>query len=72
MSVSITYHLVCQKEDHLQAELAVAMVENIFKERTESSKDKGVVITFCSKPLNRGDALANETLAYLKFMLKLR
>lgn len=48
------------------------MVENIFKGWTESSKDKGIVITFRSKPLNRGDALANETLVYLKFMLKLR
>ena len=61
ISVSITYHLVCQKEDHLQAELVVKMVENIFKGWTESSKDKGVVITFCCKPMNRGDALANET-----------
>ena len=62
------YHLVCQKEDRLQAELVVAMVENIFKGQTKLSKDKGIVITFCSKPLNREDVLANETLVYLKFI----
>jgi hypothetical protein len=50
----------------------VAAIEKIFKGRTKLSKDKGVVIAFFSKPLNRGDAVANETLVYLKFMLKLR
>jgi len=50
----------------------VAAIEKIFKGWAKLSKDKGVVVAFCSKPLNRGDATTNETLVYFKFMLKLR
>jgi hypothetical protein len=34
-----TYHLVCQKQDHLQAEAAVAAIEEFFKRWTKSGKD---------------------------------
>ena len=34
-----TYHLVCQKQDCLQAEVAVAVIEEFFKRWTKSGKD---------------------------------
>ena len=33
------YHLVCQKQDCLQAEVVVAVIEEFFKRWTKSGKD---------------------------------
>ena len=70
--LTLTYHLVCQKQDGFQAELAVAVIKEIFQRGSKPIKDQSVVITFCSKPLNRRDVNTIQTLVYLKFVLKLR
>ena len=68
----LTYHLVCQKQDSFQAELAVVVIKEIFKGGSKPIKDQSIVIALCSKSLNRRDINAIQTLVYLKFMLKLR
>jgi hypothetical protein len=72
-SATCTHQLVCQKEDGLQAEFTVAVVEEIFDGWAKVVKNHGIEVTFYSEPADRGDANATgNTFVHLIFMLKLR
>jgi hypothetical protein len=47
--------LVCEKQDSLQGELAVAKVEEILQTRSEEIKNHGIVVTLGSEPANERD-----------------
>jgi hypothetical protein len=65
--------LVCQQENGLEAELAVAKVEQILKGGTEEVEHHGVVITFGSKPSHEWNSDATcECLVDFGFILELR
>lgn len=51
-----TYQLISEEKHSLEAELAVAEVEQVFKGGTEQVEDHGVVVTFCAVPANKRDA----------------
>jgi hypothetical protein len=73
MLTTSTYHLVCQNQDRLQVKLAVEAIKEIFKGRAKTFKDHGVVIAFCSKPVNGWDTDATyEAFIDLVFVVKLR
>lgn len=68
-----TDELICQKQNGLEAEFAVAEVEEIFERRAEKVKDHGVVVTFSAEPPDEGHADATrECLVDLGFVFKLR
>lgn len=46
----MTYELVSQQEDSLEAELAVAEVEQILERGTQEVEDHGVVVAFGAEP----------------------
>lgn len=48
--------LICKKQDSLQGEFAVAEVEEIFQTRSQKVEYHSIVVTFCSKPANKGNA----------------
>ena len=48
--------MVSKKQDGLEAELAVAEIEQIFKGGTKEIQDHGVVVTFGSEPPDERDA----------------
>ena len=66
----LTYHLVCQKQDIVQAEFAVTTIKKIFERWTKSTEDQCIVVAFSSKPVDGGDADASQAL--LKLVLKSR
>ena len=48
--------LICQQQNSLQGELSVAEVEKILQTRSKEIKDHGIVITFGSKPADKGNS----------------
>lgn len=44
--------LICQEQDGLQREFAVAEVKQILQAGPEEVQDHGVVVTFCAEPSN--------------------
>jgi hypothetical protein len=65
--------LICQQEDSLETELAVAKVEEIFQRRAEKIKNHGIVVAFGSKPSDKGNTdTTSESLVDLGFVLELR
>ena len=48
--------LVGEEQDSLQGELAIAEVEKILQARSEKIKNHGIVVTFGTKPADKGDA----------------
>lgn len=48
--------MVCEKQDGLEAKLAVAKVEEILQGRAKEINDHGVVVALRSEPANEGDA----------------
>jgi len=72
ITVAGTYHLVCQNQDHLQAKLAVVMIEELLKGRAQELKNHGIILTFHSEPANRWDTNdAYEALIDAVFILEL-
>jgi len=64
-----TYQLICES---LEAELAVAEIEEVFEGGTEKVKNHGIVITFCSEPPNERHANATrKCLIDLRFVFEL-
>jgi len=51
--------LVGKEQDGLEGELSVAEVEEILQTGTKEIEDHGVVVTFGSKPTNKGNADAS-------------
>lgn len=47
--------MVCQKQDSLQAELAVAEVEKVLEGGTKEVENHGIIITFGSEPPDEGN-----------------
>jgi hypothetical protein len=69
---SRAYQLICQQEDSLETELAVAEVEEIFQRRPEKIKNHGIVVAFGSKPSNKGHPnTTSKSLVDLGFVLEL-
>jgi hypothetical protein len=65
--------LVGQQQDGLERELAVAKVEKILQTGSEEIDDHGVVVTFGSKPADKGNAdTSSEGLVHAGFILELR
>jgi len=65
--------MVCQNQDCLQVKLAVEAIKEIFEGRAKVFKDHGVVIAFCSKPVNGWDTNATyKAFIDLVFVVKLR
>lgn len=65
--------LICQQENGLERELAVAEVEQILQTGSEEVQDHGVVVTFCSEPTDERDAdTAGEGLVDTGLVLQLR
>ena len=50
-----THQLISQKEDSLQAELAVAEVKEVFERGTEEIDDHGIVVALGPEPTDEGD-----------------
>ena len=64
--------MVCQQENGLEAELAVAKVEEVLEGGPEEIHDHGIVVALCSKPANKGHAdAAGEGLVDLGLVLEL-
>ena len=67
-----THQLISQKEDSLQAELAVAEVEQILERGPQEVNDHGIVIAFGAEPTDKGDTNAtSKGLVDLGLVLKL-
>jgi hypothetical protein len=65
--------LVRQHENSLQAESSVAAIEELFKGRTESLQNQGIIFTFCAKPVKGRDARASrKVFVDMDFVLKLK
>lgn len=65
--------LICQQEDGLERELAVAEVEQILQTGAEEVQNHGIVVTFCSEPTDERDAdTAGEGLVDTGLVLQLR
>lgn len=68
----VTDQLVGEKEDGLEAELAVTKIEQVLKGRPEQVENHGIVITFCAVPTNKGNADAtSESLVDFRLVLEL-
>ena len=52
----MTYQLVGQQEHGLQAELAVAEVEEVFQRGSKQVQDHGIVVALGTEPANERDA----------------
>ena len=48
----MTYQLICQKQDSLEAEFAIAEVEEVLKRGAEEIDDHCIIIAFGSEPAN--------------------
>ena len=48
--------MVCKKQDGLEAELAIAEIEEVFQGGTEEVDDHGIVVALRSEPANEGNA----------------
>ena len=67
-----TYKLISEEEDGLEAELAMAEVEQVLERGAEEINDHRIVVTLGAKPTDEGDAnAASEGLVDLGFILKL-
>ena len=68
----MTHQLVCQKQNSLETEFAVAKVEEVFERGAEKVEDHGVVVTFSAEPSDEGNAdTAGESLIDLGLVLEL-
>lgn len=69
----MTYQLIREQKDGLEAELAVAEVEEVFEGRAEEVEDHSVVVAFGSEPSNERDPnTASESLVHLGLIFELR
>jgi hypothetical protein len=65
--------LVCQEEDGLQREFAVAEVEEVLQAGAEEIEDHGIIVTFGAEPANKGDThAAGERLVDTSLIFELR
>ena len=48
--------LISQEEDSLEGEFSVAEVEEVLQRRAEEIEDHCIVVTFCAKPTDEGNA----------------
>lgn len=72
IKVEETYQLISEKENSLQAKLAITEVEQILKWGTKKVKDHGVVVTFCTKPSYEGYTdTSSEGFVDFRFILEL-
>ena len=68
----MTHQLVCQKQNSLETEFAVAEVEEVFERRTEEIDYHCVVVAFGTEPTNKRDAdTTGEGLVDLGLILEL-
>jgi hypothetical protein len=68
-----THQLICQEQDSLQVELAVAEIEEILKRWAKTFKDQDIVVAFHSKPMYSWNAnAAGKILVHLVLVLNLR
>ena len=51
-----TYELVGEKKHSLEGEFSVAKVEQVLQTRAEEIQNHCVVVAFCAKPSNEGNA----------------
>ena len=64
--------MVSKQEDRLQAELAVAEVEEVFKGRAKEIDDHRIVVALSTEPPDEGDTnTAGESLVNLGLVLEL-
>lgn len=68
----MTYKLISQEENSLQAELALTEVEQVLKTGSQKIQDHCIVIAFGTKPTDEGNTdAAGEGFVDLGFILKL-
>ena len=68
-----TYKLVSEKQHSLEAELAIAEVEQIFERRAQKVKHHGVVVALSAEPPDKWHTNAtSESLIDLGLIFKLR
>jgi hypothetical protein len=69
----MTHKLVGQKENRLQAKLAVAEVEEVFERRAQKIQDHGIIVALGSKPPDERNAnAASKRLVNLRLIFELR
>ena len=73
MTSAHTHQLISQQENGLQAELAIAEVEQIFERRAQKVKHHGVVVALSAEPPDKWHTNAtSESLIDLGLIFKLR
>ncbi len=64
--------MICQEEDSLETELAVAEVEQILERRAEEVDHHGIVVALCPEPTDKGDTnTTSESLVDFGLVLEL-
>jgi hypothetical protein len=68
----VTYELVCEEENGLEAEFAVAKVEEVLERGAEEVENHGIVIALGAEPSYKGNThAAGEGLVDLGLVLEL-